>query len=64
MQNTANLTSALPAAIRCPVGHYTGGTATNAQCRTISYPLIENDLFYQNRVFNIQVGGIGHRSAE
>jgi hypothetical protein len=59
MQNTANLTSALPATIRCPVGHYSGATATNAQCRTISYPLIENDLFYQNRVFNIQVGGLG-----
>jgi hypothetical protein len=59
MQNTPNLTSALPAIIRCPTGHFSGVIALNANCRAISYPLIENDLFWQNRAFNIQVGGMG-----
>ena len=31
----------------------------NAECRKVSYPLIENDLFYQNRAFQISVGGLG-----
>jgi len=58
MQNTANLTSALPTTITCPTNHYApGGSANNGTCRQISYPLIENDLFWQNRTFNITVGG-------
>jgi hypothetical protein len=56
MQNTSNLTAALPANISCPTGNYSGASALNAQCRSISYPLIENDLFWQNRAFNITVG--------
>jgi hypothetical protein len=59
MQNTANMTSSMPATVTCPAGHYSGASATNAQCRTFSYPRIVNDLFWQNRVFNIQVGNIG-----
>ena len=63
MQNTSNLTSGMPATIRCPTGHGIGGTGvgglTNASCRSYSYPVIENDLFWQNRTFNIQVGGLG-----
>ena len=31
----------------------------NGDCRTVSYPLIANDLFWQNRTFHIQVGGLG-----
>jgi hypothetical protein len=49
----------MPATVTCPAGHYSGASATNAQCRTFSYPRIVNDLFWQNRVFNIQVGNIG-----
>jgi hypothetical protein len=56
MQNTANLTSGLPATINCPANY---PTKKNGECRGFSYPKIENDLFYQNRVFNIQVGGLG-----
>jgi hypothetical protein len=51
MQNTANLTSALPSVVTCPTGH--------PNCKSISYPLLENDLFFQNRTFNIQVGSSG-----
>jgi hypothetical protein len=62
MQNTPNLTAALPAAtatagVLCPAGH--PSRTLNAACRTLSVPRIENDLFWQNRVFNIQVGGLG-----
>jgi len=61
MQNTANLTAGLPAIIFCPANHYSGGVLnfTNGTCRKISYPLIANDLFFQNRTFSIQVGGLG-----
>ncbi len=63
MQNTANLTSQMPAKIICPVGHSSGLGATmpipNGDCRKVSYPLIANDLFWQNRTFHIQVGGMG-----
>jgi hypothetical protein len=59
MQNTGNLASGLPAIIRCPANHYSSLLALNGTCRTVSYPLIANDLFYQNRTFNIQVGGLG-----
>ena len=58
MPNTANLTSALPAVIRCPTGNFSGTTAANAQCRKVSYPQLENDLFWQNRTFDITVGGL------
>ena len=57
MQNTANLTSSLPTTVLCPDGH--PSSTINGACRKISYPLIANDLFYQNRAFNIQVGGLG-----
>ncbi len=61
MQNTSNLTSALPTTgITCPTGNYAPGSAAKkGTCQSISYPLIENDLFWQNRAFNIQVGGLG-----
>ncbi len=70
MQNTANLTTAigalpsvLGAKILCPIGHSSGAGALlpipNGDCAKFSYPLIANDLFWQNRVFNIQVGGLG-----
>jgi len=52
MQNTPNLISSLPAGgITCPAGH--------SHCAQISYPSIENDLFWQNRSFHIDVGTFG-----
>jgi hypothetical protein len=51
-QHTANLSGSLPAGgITCPTGHL--------NCATISYPVLENNLFWQNRYFNIAVGGLG-----
>ena len=52
MQNTPNLISSFPAGgITCPAGH--------PHCAQISYPSIENDLFWQNRSFHIDVGTYG-----
>ena len=48
-----------PANILCPVGHGVGGTApngrTNGACRTVSFPILYNDVLWQNRAFNIVV---------
>jgi hypothetical protein len=61
MPNTPNLAASLPATVLCPIGHSSGLGATqqvtNGDCRHISYPHIVNDLFWQNRSFNISVGG-------
>ena len=62
MQNTSQLTSALPANVICPVGH--GNTllnplARNGVCRKYSDPLLYNDVFWQNRAYYIGVGGSG-----
>ncbi|MGE5319522.1 MAG: hypothetical protein ACM3KD_05025 [Hyphomicrobiaceae bacterium] len=57
IQNSAVLTanlSALPgglAAVQCPSGH--------PNCTTASYPLLYNDVFWQNRAFYIGVGALG-----
>jgi hypothetical protein len=59
IQNTATLTANIPATqnVTCPAGHFAGTTATNGTCRHFSYPLLDNDVLYQNRVFHIGVGG-------
>ncbi len=61
MQNTANLISQLPKNVFCPPGHAAGSLLNlpNGTCRSVSYPLLANNLFWQNRTFNIQVGGLG-----
>ncbi|HEX8783439.1 MAG TPA: hypothetical protein VF764_08715, partial [Steroidobacteraceae bacterium] len=59
IQHSSQLTSNLPATIVCPTGHFQGTNATNANCRTVSYPLLYNDVVFQNRTFNITVGGLG-----
>jgi hypothetical protein len=59
IQNSAVLTANLPATITCPAGHFTSTSATNGNCRSWSVPLLYNDVFWQNRVFNIQVGALG-----
>jgi len=58
IQNSTVLTSNLPATITCPAGHFTG-SASNGTCRTVSYPELYNDLFYDNRSFYIGVGSLG-----
>jgi hypothetical protein len=63
MTNTPNMTASLPATIVCPIGNSSGLGATlpipNGDCRKVSYPALVNNLFWQNRAFNIQVGGLG-----
>ena len=59
IRNTSNLTASLPASITCPAGHFAGSNATNAECRLVSYPLLKNNMFWQNRYFNITVGDFG-----
>jgi hypothetical protein len=65
--NSSVLTSAWPTNVVCPTGHFqpaNAGTspaipANPKSCKTASYPLIRNDLFWRNRAFNISVGGRG-----
>jgi Cep192 domain 4 len=59
IQNSPVLVANLPATITCPAGHFAGTTATNGTCRSVSYPLIANDVFWQNRSFYIGVGALG-----
>ena len=58
-QNSATLVANLPATITCPANHFAGTTASNGTCRSFSYPELYNDVFYQNRAFNITVGSLG-----
>jgi hypothetical protein len=61
IQNSAVLMANLPATITCPAGHFntaTGG-ASNGTCRNVSYPLLDNNVLWQNRAFYIGVGGLG-----
>jgi hypothetical protein len=59
--NTTNLTTSLTGLnVTCPAGHYAPGTSpTNGTCRTVSYPELYNDVFWQNRAFQVGVGGFG-----
>jgi hypothetical protein len=59
IQNSAVLTANLPGTITCPAGHYAGTNANNGTCRRYSYPLLANDVFWQNRPFHITVGSLG-----
>ena len=66
MVNTPNLIAALPAKtaitqVSCPPGYgYGSGSAlSDGTCRSLSLPLLQNNLFWQNRAFNIVVGNFG-----
>ena len=63
IQNSSTLSANLPLTITCPAGHGPGGTGTggltNGACRTVSYPELYNDVFYDNRAFYIGVGALG-----
>jgi len=59
IQNSSNMTANLPATVVCPAGHFQGTNANNANCRAFSYPLLYNNVIWQNRAFNISVGGLG-----
>ena len=59
--NSAVLQANLPATVTCPTGHFStagGGIASNGTCRTFSYPLLENNIFWQNSAYYIGVGAL------
>jgi hypothetical protein len=56
--HSAEFLANLPATIFCPEGH-AQGTLTNGSCRQVSYPIVYNDVFWQNRTFHIGVTGLG-----
>ena len=58
IQNSSTLTSNLPKTVVCPSGHYSGGSATNASCRTYSYPLLTSNLLWQNSSYYVGVGAL------
>ena len=64
IQNSAVLTANLPATgptavtVVCPPGHYTGTTAINGNCRTLSVPKLENNIIWHNSSYNITVGAL------
>jgi hypothetical protein len=63
IQNSAILMANLPATITCPIGHGPGGSGggglTNGACREVSYPVLYNDVFWDNRSYYIGVGALG-----
>jgi hypothetical protein len=54
--NSPQLTTLLPTTVRCPSGH-ASGTLLNGDCRRVSYPLLSNNIFWQNRAFHLEIGG-------
>ena len=63
IQNSATLTANInqlptPGQIVCPAGHYAGSTATNGTCRTASYPILANNVLWQNSAYYIGVGAL------
>lgn len=58
MQNTPNMTAALPANVTCPTGFGYSSTA-NGECRQVSLPLLTNNVLWHNRAFHVEVGALG-----
>ncbi len=58
-RHSAEFLASLPANITCPIGHGAGGSGNggrvNGACRSVSYPILYNDVIWQNRAFNIVV---------
>ncbi|PYT76704.1 MAG: hypothetical protein DMG40_25610 [Acidobacteria bacterium] len=62
LQHSAVLAANLPSGtggvnVVCPPGHFQT-TATNGSCRTVSYPKLENNIFWHNGSFYIGVGAL------
>ena len=53
------LTANLPATDHLPGGPLRGTNAKNGTCRSVSYPMLDNDVFWENRSFHIGVGALG-----
>ena len=57
-KHSAEFVASLPGTITCPAGHT--GTADNSNhnnsaCRTVSFPILYNDVIWHNRAFSISV---------
>jgi hypothetical protein len=62
IENSAVLQANLPATVTCPANHYAPGTsASNGTCRKYSYPLLTNDVFWQNSAYYIGVGALSNQ---
>ena len=58
IQNSSVLKANLPGSVTCPAGHYMGTTAHNGTCTSYSYPLLQNNIFWQNSAYYIGVGAL------
>jgi hypothetical protein len=58
IQNSSGLQANLPATVVCPAGHYSSASATNGTCRTVSYPVLENNIVWQNSAYYIGIGAL------
>ena len=59
IQNGTVLRANLPTSITCPAGHYDNtGPQINGTCRNFSYPVLENNIFWQNSAYYIGVGAL------
>ncbi|MGB7846869.1 MAG: choice-of-anchor D domain-containing protein, partial [Candidatus Acidiferrum sp.] len=60
IQHSAVLAANLPATltVTCPPGHFQGTAATNGSCKTVSYPKLENNIFWHNATLYIGVGAL------
>jgi hypothetical protein len=63
LRNSPQLVSSFTTGpVVCPTGHGTGGTGqggrTNGACTKLSYPLMTNNMIWQNRTFYIGVGAL------
>jgi hypothetical protein len=61
--NSPQLSAAFPATVICPAGHSSGLTnpliplpVPNGDCRKISFPILYNNVIWQNRSFHLEVG--------
>jgi len=64
MSHTPNMIAEMPATVTCPTGfNYGGGTGAggrvNGDCRIVSKPAMSNDLFWQNRSFQVDITSMG-----
>jgi hypothetical protein len=62
--NSPQLTAALPNTVICPAGHAVGLSLINGACRQVSYPLLYNNVFWQNRSFHLEVGSLDTASLQ
>jgi hypothetical protein len=58
-EHSAEFEASLPLTINCPAGHPLGGSAltavTNGACRKVSWPVLYNNVLWQNRAFHIDI---------